>query len=110
MIKLAAERKHLTNLLKMIAYQAESDLPRALVPHYKRIDDEGRTLVQTAFASAADIAVADGELRVTLAPLSSPHRSRAVAELCRQLNATVTVFPGIQLFLRYAVVGLGEEG
>jgi transposase len=109
-IKLAGERKHLTNLLKMIAYQAESDLVAALAPHYKRVDDEGRTLVQTALASAADIAVADGELRVTLAPLSSPHRSRAVDELCRQMNATVTTFPGTKLFLRYAVAGLGEDG
>ena len=28
LVKLAPERKHLTNLIKMVAYQAESDLPR----------------------------------------------------------------------------------
>jgi len=33
-IKLAVERKHLTNLLKMVAYQAEGDLLRILAPHY----------------------------------------------------------------------------
>ena len=106
-IKLATERKHLTNLLKMVAYQAESDLVGAVAPHYKRHEDEGRTLVQTALASAADLEVTETELRVTLAPLSSAHRSRAVAAVCRELNTTATVFPGTHLRLRYAVTGTG---
>ena len=32
-VKLAPERKHLTNLIKMVAYQAESDLLRMAAPH-----------------------------------------------------------------------------
>jgi transposase len=106
-IKLATERKHLTNLLKMVAYQAESDLLGAVAVRYKRHEDEGRTLVQTALASAADLEVTETELRVTLAPLSSPHRNRAIAALCQELNATATVFPGTRLRLRYAVAGTG---
>jgi hypothetical protein len=35
-VKLAPERKHLTNLIKMVAYQAESDLLRLVAPHYRR--------------------------------------------------------------------------
>lgn len=105
-VRLATERKHLTNLLKMVAYQAESDLCRMLAPHYKRADDEGRTLVQTALVSAATLEVTDAELRVTLAPLSSPHRSRAIAALCEELNRTPTRFPGTALRLRFAVEGL----
>ena len=38
MIKLAPERKHLTNLIKMVAYQAESDLLRLVAPHYRRAE------------------------------------------------------------------------
>ncbi|TFH18241.1 MAG: hypothetical protein E4H02_00640, partial [Lentisphaerales bacterium] len=53
-VKLATERMHLTSLLKMVAYQVESDLFRLVTPHYKRAEDEGRTLVQSALASAAD--------------------------------------------------------
>jgi len=102
-IKLAVEKKHLTNVLKMIAYQAESDIVRAISSHYQRADDEGRTLVQTALASAADLRVEGNELRVTLAPLSSPHRSRAVAALCAELTATGVPFPGTRLRLCYAV-------
>ena len=102
-VKLAPERKHLTNLLKMVAYQAESDLFRAVSGHYRRAEDEGRTLIQSALASAADLEVTRSELRVTLAPLSSPHRTRAIAALCAELNRTHTVFPGSSLRLRYAV-------
>ncbi len=102
-IKLAPERKHLTNLIKMVAYQAESDLFRFVGPHYCRADDEGRTLIQSALASAADLEVTMTELRVTLAPQSSPHRSHAVAELCKELNQTKTLFPGSRLRLRYSV-------
>ena len=102
-IKLATERKHLTNILKMVAFQAESDLVHALAPHYRRADDEGRTIVQTALASAADLRVGGNELRVTLAPLSSPHRTRAVAALCDELNKADVQFPGTRLRLRYAV-------
>jgi transposase len=102
-VRLAAERQHLTNLVKMVAYQAESDLVRLLAPHYRRAEDEGRTLLQSALSSAADISVTTTELRVTLAPLSSPHRSRAIAALCDQLNAKPVRFPGSNLVLRFAV-------
>lgn len=102
-VKLAPERKHLTNLLKMVAYQAESDLFRAVTPHYHRADDEGRTLIQSALANHADLQVTENELRVTLAPLSSPHRTRAIAALCEELNQSVTIFPGSRLRLHYAV-------
>ena len=104
-VKLAPERKHLTSLLKMVAYQSESDLVRLISPHYKRADDEGRTLIQTALNSAADIEVTDAELRITLAPLSSAHRTRAVAALCEELNRNPACFPGSRLRLRFAVHG-----
>jgi transposase len=102
-VKLAPERKHLTNLIKMVAYQAESELLRLVAPHYRRVEDEGRTLIQSALAGAADLQVTQTELRVTLAPLSSAHRSRAVEALCQQLNLTKTIFPGSRLRLRYAI-------
>ena len=102
-VKLAPERKLLSNLLKMVAYQAESDLVRLIGPHYKRAEDEGRTLIQNALASAADLEVTDTMLRVVLAPLSSAHRTRAVAAVCEELTRTETAFPGTRLRLHYAV-------
>jgi transposase len=106
-VKLATERKHLTNIFKMVAYQAESDLLRLVVPHYKRADQEGRTLLQSTLNGSASIEVTDRELRVTLAPLSSAHRTRAIAEICAELNRASTVFPGTRLRLHYAVEGAG---
>jgi transposase len=102
-VKLAPERKHLTNLIKMVAYQAESDLLRLVAPHYRRADDEGRTLIQSALASAADLKVTKRELRVLLAPQSSTHRTRAIAALCEELNKPKAVFPGSNLRLKYAM-------
>jgi hypothetical protein len=102
-VQLAAERKHLTDVLKMVAYQAETDLVRRITPHYHRADDEARTLIHSALANAGDIAVTDTELRVTFAPLSSPHRTAALAALCAELDALAPRFPGTHLRVRYAV-------
>ena len=102
-IKLAPETKHLTNLVKMVAYQAESELLRIVMSHYRRADDEGRTLIQSALSSPADLHVTSREIRVTLAPQSSPHRTRAIAALCEKLNETAICFPSSKLRLRFAV-------
>jgi transposase len=102
-VKLAPERKHLTNVIKIVAYQAESDLLRLVAPYYRRVGDEGRTLIQSALSSAADLEVTEKELRVVLAPQSSPHRTRAIAALCEELDRTNTFFPGSQLRLHFAI-------
>ena len=100
-VKLAPERKHLTNLIKMVAYQSEGELLRLAAPHYSRAVEEGRTLIQAALSSAADLEVTNAELRVTLAAQSSPHRTRVIAELCKELNQAQSLFPGSKLRLRY---------
>ena len=114
-VKLATERKHLINLIKMVAYQTESDLLTLLRPHYARSDDEGRTLLHEFFHAAADIDVTDTELLVTICPLSSPHRTLAVQALCATLTETATVFPGSRLTMRFAIhprptIGLAFPG
>jgi hypothetical protein len=102
-VKLSKETKHLTNVLKMIAYQIEGSLVELLRPHYLRTEDEGRTLIQTALRSSAAIEPTDQELWVTLTPLSSPHRSKVIRSLCNELNKTETRFPGTNLCLKFAV-------
>ncbi len=89
----------------MVAYQIESDLLGLLVDDYARVEDEGRTLVQTALQSAAALAPSEGRLGVTLASLSSPHRSRAIAAVCEALNAQASRFPGSDKAMHYEVVG-----
>lgn len=105
LVKLSTERKHLTNVLKLVAYQIESDLVNLIRSHYARAEEEGRTLIQTVLQSAATLEPTDQDLRVTLSPLSSAHRSQAVAALCEDLNTTGTRFPGTDLRMRFAVAG-----
>jgi hypothetical protein len=114
-VKLGTERKHLTDIIKMVAYQAESDLIALLRPHYARADQEGRTLLHELFATAGDIRVSESELNITLAPLSSPHRTHAAQALCELLDKTATIFPGSRLRIRFAMrpprrIGLAFPG
>ena len=103
--RLLARKKRLVDGIKMVAWQAETDLVRAVAPHYVRSEDEGRTMIAAALQSTADLELADGELRVRLRAQSSPHRTRAIQALCQQLNQPDTCFPGTNLRLRYAVEG-----
>jgi len=114
-VKLATERKHLTDIIKMVAYQAESDLLALLRPHYARADQEGRTLLHELFAAAGDIRVTADQLHITMAPLSSPHRTNAAQALCEILDQTAMIFPGSRLRIRFAVhppqrIGLAFPG
>lgn len=108
-VRLPARVKNLYDGLKTLAWQIETDLFRAVTPHYRRSDDEGRTLVTAALRSAGSLHLRAGELVVTLAPQSSPHRTRAVAELCRILDETATCFPGTRLRLRYRIEGVEAD-
>ncbi len=102
-VRLRTESKRLTDVLKMVAYRAESMLAQMIRPHYSRAEDEGRKLIVSAIDLAGDLDVAEGELRITLEPAASPNRTRAIAALCLQLNETDTVYPGTTLRLRYAI-------
>jgi len=74
----------------MVAYQTESDLIELIRAHYSRVEDEGRTFIQMALQDTADIEPTDDQLRIRLAPLSSPHLSRVLESLCDALNKTKT--------------------
>jgi hypothetical protein len=106
--RLKKEKKHLTDLLKMVAYQAESDLLSLVRSDYARSDDEGRTLIHSILDGSGDLEVTGNELRITLNPLSSPHRSKIVRILCEKLNTMNTIFPGTK-DLRL-VYGVKEHG
>lgn len=102
-VRLKTEAKRLTDTVKSVAYQAETALFRMVRPHYARAEDEGRKLIASAMDLPGDIQVAQGELRITLAPAASPNRTRAIAKLCEELTATRTLYPGTQLRLSYAI-------
>jgi len=102
---LKKEKKLLVDAIKIIAYQGETALLERLGPHYARSDDEGRTLLQAAFQASAQMVVTETELQITIAGQSSPHRSEALAKLCRELDEEDVCYPGSRLRVRLAVAG-----
>lgn len=102
---LKTEKKLIVDAIKIVAWQCETALLDRLYPHYARADDEGRTLLQAAFQSSASLEVTATELRITIAPQSSPHRSEALAKLCGKLDEDSVLYPGSSLRVRLAVAG-----
>ena len=102
---LPKEKKLLVDAIKIIAYPCETALFDRLRRHYQRSAEEGRTLLQAAFQSSARLEVTDTELRITIAAQSSPHRSAALAQLCREVDAAVVYYPGSSLRVRLTVAG-----
>ena len=102
---LTKEKKLIVDAIKIIAYQCETALLDRLRPHYARADDEGRTLLHAAFQASAKMEVTEAELKITIAAQSSPHRSEALARLCRALNAEGVYYPGSSLRVCLAVAG-----
>jgi hypothetical protein len=105
LMTLRKEKKRIIDAIKIIAYQCETALLEKLLPHYARSDDEGRTLLHAAFQSSASMQVTETELQITIAAQSSPHRSEAMAKLCRELDAKEVYYPGTRLRVRLAVEG-----
>jgi hypothetical protein len=56
LVKLVRNENVLSNLIKMVAYQAESDLVRLVAPHYRRADDEGRPETERTGGPASNAA------------------------------------------------------
>ena len=90
----------------------------ALAEHAVEPDDPTREVPNPAWAVAdaklrqaqadldrlqADIEVTDRERRVTLAPMSSLHKTKSLAALCQELNQSETLCPGSALRLRCAI-------
>jgi hypothetical protein len=94
LVCLKRERNLVADAIKMSAYQIEGELCGMLEKSYARHAEEGRTLLHAVFQSSARMEVEKDKLRITLSPQSSPHRSLAVAELCRELTQIRAKFPG----------------
>jgi prepilin-type processing-associated H-X9-DG protein len=102
-VRLHPERKRIHDAIRLATYNAESALARLLVPHYRRADDEARSLLREISTTPADLDIVGDKLHVRINPLSAPRRTRALAGLCADLTATETTYPGTQLTLVYTV-------
>ena len=102
-VRLAPERKLITDIIKIATYRTEGALLRSLRPHFARAEDEGRAFLRTVFQQPADLVVTDAELCVRMAPMSAPRFTTALRALCAELNALEARFPETSYRLRYEV-------
>ena len=100
--RMDGERKRILDAIRLATYNAESSLTRRLASHYPRADDEGRALLREIYSSPADLEILGDELHVRINPLSAPRRTKALAALCEDLNATETNYPETNLTLIYS--------
>ncbi len=102
---LANDKKQIVDTIKMIAYRAETALANLIKP-YMTDKREARAFLRQIFASEADLKPDEENktLTVSLHNLTNPVSDRIVRNLCQEINATKTTFPGSNLRLVYKLV------
>lgn len=96
--------KQLTDIVKMIAYRAETAMVAILRRHLKK-EDEARALVRELFVSSADIDPAeDGKtLTIRIHRMASPAHDEAVAALLQELTAREFRHPETGAIMTYVL-------
>lgn len=97
------ERKAITDVVKLAAYNAQSWLADRLAHHYLNTNDLHDLLRSFAELSGTLTRQADGGLRVWLQPPDLPLHRRALAGLCADLNLIGPVFPGTDIPVHYEI-------
>ena len=97
------EVRRLMHVFRIAAHRAESALLELLRPHFPDWRHEGRTLIRAILQSSGHLRVTDTELHVTIEPLASPYKTRALAALCEELTRFDSIFPGTNLKMVFRV-------
>ena len=97
--------KQFVDVIKMIAYRAETAMANVLRDSMLK-KDEARALVRQIFMTDADIEPDEkkGVLKVKIHNMTNPRNNRYAQKLCEALNESETVFPGTNLRLIYNLV------
>ena len=104
--RLSTQSKHLVDTIKMIAYRAETAIASLLKENLSDSED-ARRMVKRICISEADMIV-NKEMKILTVRLhhqACQSQDAAVQKLCKELNATETVFPGSSLKLVYEIMG-----
>jgi hypothetical protein len=104
------ERKLVTDVVKIAAYNAHSWLADRLARHYTNTNDLHDLLRSFAQLSGTLTRQSDGGLRVCLEPPDLPLHRRALTGLCADLNLGQAVFPGTDRRLHYEVADSQSGG
>lgn len=112
--RLSTQSKHLIDVIKMVAYRAETAMVQIVRERMTRHDD-ARSLLRAIYQTEADL-VPDQQaktLTVRLHPLASASSDEVLRHLCNEINATQTTYPGTDLRVIYELVSPqipGTEG
>jgi len=103
--KLGTKSKYFIDTIKLVAYRAETAMVN-IARQTMRHQDEARNLLRSLYATEADILPDHEEKTLTVRLHQPANRCSAITikNLCRELNATNTKFPGTDLRLVYEMV------
>ena len=101
--KLKTESAYFMSTLKMICYRAETSIANLLYDVYSRYEEEKRMFIKNIISTAADLVPykINNILTVKLHSLIIPKANELMAQICKILNETETIFPGTNLRLIY---------
>jgi len=107
--KLAHRSKHFIDILKIIAYRAETalaDIIRESLGEHHR--DEARAFIQKICTTEANLRpdLDAGILNVEIHSLATPKDNRILKILCEEINNTQTLYPGTEMRLVFNPVSL----
>jgi hypothetical protein len=99
-VRLERERKTI-DVIKMVAYRAETQLANLVGPLRPCRSDESRKFIRQVFELPADQLPDDehGTLRVRLHSMTTPRDNRSLAARCEMLYELNVCYPGTHLRL-----------
>lgn len=102
---LLSEKKHIMDLIKMIAYRAETGMVSILKEVMGKPED-ARSLLRAIYQTEVDLKPDEKNniLNVAVHNLNNKSTDTVVKYLCDKLNETDTIFPGTNLRLMFKLV------
>jgi hypothetical protein len=99
--------KQFVDIIKMIAYRAETAMALLVRPELSK-KDEARAIVRQILRADADLEpdLKNGTLTVSLHNLTTPRGNQYAQYLCYQLNEMEVIFPGTEFRLVYKLVAI----
>ena len=105
--KLATDKKHFIDTIKMIAYRAETALANIIRPKMVR-SDEARSVIRQIFNRDVNLKPdkPNNRLIIELHNLTNEYEDNLAQIICDVLNETSTIFPGTDMEIFYKLVSI----
>ena len=112
-VRLATEKKRLTDTVKMACYKAETAMLNYISPSqgFSWSIDDGRAFMKNVFQQPADIVPdhANGRLEIKFHTMSTRRNNRGLSQLCKIANKGKLFYPGTNLQLVFTAPDNASE-